>query len=350
MSFSCFYVQQPKHNNNDDEELCCPRQFLRSLFEDGGDNDDDDDENGISKHIWTCPISNTSIVYHLARNAPGHGNRVWNSSMCIAQHLLVPELRMSLLNVDCGNAALKNGRSIKLQQQQFVGVWPPTICIEFGAGAALPSLVLMKEGAGRVVITDRYVNECTFDALRQSVISTNSTTSKEEARLNEECTLEQQRAVVVAHTWGENIDELLSHIGGGSGVHNNNNNNDKDVNITATTGVSSSSSSSSNTIIKANLLIASDCIYNPTYHHALLHSVISTMDNNTGRFVVGYSLHGNVPSKQILDFFTVAQREYGLIIVNELCINYPNGQLGIGSTDIERGVVYIKVLAHGDDG
>jgi predicted nicotinamide N-methyase len=271
--------------------------------------------------------------------------------MCIAQHLLVPELRMSLLNiVGSGNAALKNGITTKQQQQQqFVGVWPPTICIEFGAGAALPSLVLMKEGASRVVITDRYVNECTFDALRQSVIVTNTTTSNEGDRLNEEYTpLEQQRAVVVAHTWGENIDELLSHIGG-SGVHDNNNNNDKDVNITATTGVSSSSSSS-NTIIKANLLIASDCIYNPTYHHALLHSVIGTMDIHTGRFLVGYSLHGNVPSKQTLDFFTVAQREYGLIIVNELCINYPNGQLGIGSTDIERGVVYIKVLAYGDDG
>ena len=74
------------------------------------------------------------------------------------------------------------------------------------------------------------------------------------------------------------------------------------------------------------------------------------MDIHNGLFVVGYSLHGNVPSVQILDFFTVAQREYGLVIVNELCINYPNGQLGIGSTDIERGVVYIKVLAHGDDG
>lgn len=61
------------------------------------------------------------------------------------------------------------------------------------------------------------------------------------------------------------------------------------------------------------------------------------------------SLHGNVPSLQTLEFFTVAQREYGLAIVNELCIEYPDGQLGIGSTDVERGVVYIKILTW-DDG
>ena len=85
----------------------------------------------------------------------------------------------------------------------------PTRCIEFGAGAALPSLVLIHEGAGRVVITDKYVNECTFDALRQSVNNTNFNVNVEEEEdgMNEERTLEQ-RAVVVAHTWGENIDEL----------------------------------------------------------------------------------------------------------------------------------------------
>ena len=325
-----------------DEEYCCQHQFIRSLFDDDGvdndddDDDDNDDENGISKHTWTCPISNTSIVYHLAMNAPGHGNRLWNSSMCIAQHLLLPELRSSIMNF-VGSGASKNGRTTR--QRQLV-VWPPTRCIEFGAGAALPSLVLIHEGAGRVVITDKYVNECTFDALRQSVNNTNFNVivEEEEDSMNEERTLDQH-AVVVAHTWGENIDELLSHIGGG--VHNNNNKNN-DVNITATEVVSSSNTT------KANLLIASDCIYNPIYHHALLQSVVGAMDT-TGIFVVGYSLHGNVPSLQTLEFFTMAQREYGLAIVNELCIEYPDGQLGIGSTDVERGVVYIKILTW-DDG
>lgn len=119
------------------EEYCCQRQFIRSLFDDGVDNDDYDDENGIS----------------------GHGNRLWNSSICIAQHLLLPELRSSIMNF-VGSGASKNGRTTR-QRQQLV-VWPPTRYIEFGAGAALPSLVLIHEGAGRVVITDKYVNECTL--------------------------------------------------------------------------------------------------------------------------------------------------------------------------------------------
>ena len=101
------------------------------------------------------------------------------------------------------------------------------------------------------------------------------------------------------------------------------------MNITATEVVSSSNTT------KANLLIASDCIYNPIYHHALLQSVVGAMDT-TGIFVVGYSLHGNVPSLQTLEFFAVAQREYGLAIVNELCIEYPDGQLGIGRWFISR--------------
>lgn len=70
-------------------------------------------------------------------------------------------------------------------------------CIEFGAGAALPSLVLLKEGADKVVITDRFVNDETFDALRMSV-DTNAKAwdiSKEEVK----------DRVVIIHILGEKM-------------------------------------------------------------------------------------------------------------------------------------------------
>jgi hypothetical protein len=54
------------------------------------------------------------------------------------------------------------------------------------------------------------------------------------------------------------------------------------------------------------MLITSDCIYNRMYHDALLRSATAAMDPNNGLFIVGYSLHGNVPACRALNFFEVA--------------------------------------------
>ena len=276
------------------EEVECSR-FIRGLFNNGEEGSEDDDDSLISEHVWTCPDSDKSIIYyHLAHLAPGHGNSIWNSSECIAKHLLVPEHRSLML----GNL---------IQQYN----WPPSKSIEFGAGAALPSLALLKEGATRVVFTDRFVNEQTFDALRMSVDKNAKLwgISKEEVK---------ERVKILAHTWGEDVERLAQ----------------------STEGVSDGCMACEN----ADLVIASDCIYNPTYHRALLQSVVGAMDKNIGLFIVGYSFHSNVPKSQTLNFFEVAKNEFGLHIVSEITNNY-DGQRGIGSTDAERGVVYVKVLA-----
>jgi predicted nicotinamide N-methyase len=297
------------------------RRFIRSLFVVTGDDaaataaavvdDEDELDEDITEHVWICPHDDDGgaasssasasapepivIRYHLAYRSPGHGNRLWNSSDCIAQHLLHPEYRSKMFG--------------KARLDYFA--WPPEYCIEFGAGAALPSLALLREGAGRVVITDRYVNERTFDALRMSLEknATSCRMSEEEMRV---------RGLVMPHTWGEDIGELLiTQRAAGDGEE---------------------------TARKANLLIASDCIYNPMYHDALLRSATAAMDPIDGLFVVGYSLHGNVPAHQTLNFFDVARRDYGLIIANEYMKEYADGQRGIGCDDGERGAVYIKVL------
>jgi len=57
--------------------------------------------------------------------------------------------------------------------------------------------------------------------------------------------------------------------------------------------------------------------------------------NRKSFFIVGYSLHGNVQSSQILNFFNIAQDEFGLKVVNEFTKEY-DGQKGIGSVDKER--------------
>ena len=275
-------------------------KFIHSLFtsssDDLNDDEEDDEDNHISQHVWHCPEETTSsIIYHLAFLAPGHGDSVWNSSECIAQHLLLPECRTTLFN------------NVKRRSNAHDINWPPQYCIEFGAGAALPSLVLLKEGANKVVITDRFVNDETFDALRMSV-DTNAKVwgiSKEKVK---------DRVAIMPHTWGEDVEKLTRQ-------HTSSNGKEE---------------------CKADLLIASDCIYNPTYHKSLLDSTSSAMDCNS-LFIVGYSLHGNVPSSQILNFFDIAKDEFGLQVVNEFTKEY-DGQKGIGCVDKTRGAVYIKLL------
>ena len=304
------YLDTPNNimtESSDEEEH--QHKLLRSLWNDNDADDkedSDEDSDGISEHVWTscsCPNPNNkdiiSITYHLALLAPGHGNSIWNSSECIAQHLLHPEYRSILFGP----------RLIEHTAYK----WPPSRSIEFGAGAALPSLVLLKEGTNRVIFTDRYVNQQTFDALQLSVDVNAKSWGISEKEVKE-------RVGIIPHTWGEDVEKL-------------------------TMIPTQQTSGDCQELEKAALLIASDCIYNPAHHKALLQSAISALDTIIGLFVVGYSFHGNVPPTQILEFFEVAKsNEFGLEVVNEFEKKY-SGQLGIGGEDENRGTVYVKVLA-----
>lgn len=86
-----------------------------------------------------------------------------------------------MMNV--GNAS-KNGRLTKQQRQ--ITVWPPKRCVEFGAGAALPSLALIKEMNVHLM---HYVNR---------LLRMPQTSNEGDCSMHEEHILEQ-RAVVVAY-------------------------------------------------------------------------------------------------------------------------------------------------------
>lgn len=262
---------------------------LRSMFAtDGGDAGSDEDEDhhhrDISAHTWTSDSGDVTVAYHLAFMAPGHGDALWNSSGCIANHLLAQN-RSKLFGPDAEG---------KMR-------WPPRRALEFGAGAALPSMILLREGAETVICTDRKVNDETFEALQMSV-------EKNCEKWGEE---RKKRMVTKPHTWGEDIEDL-----------------------TADGGV-------------MDLLVASDCIYNPMYHEVLLQSAAGCISKDEGLFVVGYSFHMNVPPEQVTEFFRKAETQYAFAVVSEFKEDY-EGQSGIGSNDHNRGAVYVKVLAHQD--
>ena len=266
----------------DDEEFST--QFLRSMFGGGnGDDDSSDHHEEISEYSWTC--DNIEIIYHLAFSAPGHGDKIWNSSECIAQYLLLDRPKL-------------------FGENKFS--WPPQKALEFGAGAALPSLVLFKEGTKQVICTDGKANDETFEALELSFFKNSQHWGIDKEELKE-------RVLVMPHIWGEEIDSVIEKSSGGN----------------------------------VDLLVASDCIYNPMYHNALLESAVAFMEKESGLFVVGYSFHMNVPPEQVLQFFDKAEHFFGLKILNEFTKQYP-GQPGIGNQEPLRGAVYIKVLAHKD--
>lgn len=188
--------------------------------------------------------------------------------------------------------------------------WPPRRALEFGAGAALPSLVLFREGAEQIICTDRKVNEQTFDALHMSFEKNCLLWGMSEDEKN-------RRVRIMPHTWGEEIEKLTERNGGSGGDN------------------------------MIDLLVASDCIYNPMYHQALLESAAGSINKETGIFIVGYSFHMNVPPGQVLDFFDTAETQFGFQVLSALTKQY-DGQMGIGSNDPTRGAVYMKVLAHKD--
>ncbi|CAJ1961269.1 unnamed protein product [Cylindrotheca closterium] len=286
----------------DDENDDYDYEFMKSMF--GGGNDDDDDSSDdnddpqVTEYSWSCQQDDTKVIYHLAFLAPGHGDAVWNSSDCIAQHLLLEEYRTKKL-FPCGKFE-----------------WPPESALEFGAGAALPSMILLKEGTRRLLSTDQKINEETFDALNLSFQKNAPQWGISQEQI-------QDRVRVLPHSWGVGMDQLRE-----AATIDGNGNDDDDRNAG-----------------NIQLLIASDCIYDPTHHRALLQSVAGTMSRTKGRFVVGYSFHMNVPPHKVMQFFDLAEKEFELKITCEFQQDY-NGQEGIGNHDPKRGAVYIKVLAH----
>lgn len=265
------------------------RASMRSMFGIADDEDYDDDDN-ISQYLWTCNTNTSrplSIIYHLALLAPGHGNSLWNACICIAEHLSSASNRSKLFGLDlCGKMP-----------------WPPNRSLEFGAGAALPSMVLLKEGTERVIITDRRVNDQTFEALELSV-------KKNCQRWG----INKERAVIKPHTWGDDVNKLIE---GDRGEEES-----------------------------ADMLVSSDCIYNPQYHEALLQSAAGTISKKRGLFIVGYSYHTNVSTEQVEAFFSICGA-YKFRVLSEFKKEYKE-QMGIGSKDPKRAVVYCKVLAHRD--
>lgn len=225
-----------------------------------------------------------TVAYELDKFAPGHGNVIWNASLCLAWRIAAPEHR---------HEQLASGAD-----------WPPPRALEFGAGAGIPSFVCLATGVPCVVITDQPGSDATFAALGRAV--------QENALRFSTC---PSRAKILPHLWGEECAPIV-HAAGATEEN------------------------------CFQLLIASDCIYNPAAHAPLLRSCLHLLDLQRGRILVGLSLHSNFPDADVLGFFAAAARA-GLAVVHEgeQRFDSQSGAVWQGR-GTARATVFYKVLAY----
>jgi predicted nicotinamide N-methyase len=96
---------------------------------------------------------------------------------------------------------------------------------------------------------------------------------------------------------------------------------------------------------KFDVVVASDCIYNPECHEILLRSASAVL-GDAGVLIVGFSFHGNAANDAILAFFERAERDFGLCVAREWDVMHDVQGAAVWSKDENRGNVYIKVLKH----
>ena len=229
------------------------------------DDDSEDEEDGLlttsTSTIRGIEGTDFSIQFVTDTNSTGHGNKVWHASIATCRYL-------------------KDRFTVPKREDPT----QPFRCLELGAGTALPSLFLakllssgLKQSSQTSVlrVTDAKYYRNIMQILR-SVDIHDSTGVSENGSIQIE---------VHPHNWGtpiefgrlqENEDSVVS----GFSPH--------------------------------DLVIVSDCIYNPEYHDDLLVSLSRTLalpsstssdpTTNGGVAVVSFSLHGNVRNEVIWEF------------------------------------------------
>jgi hypothetical protein len=214
----------------------------------------------------------------------GHGNRVWHASIAICIYLKKQHhdhLATSLLVAD-GLSRLKS--------------------LELGAGTALPSLfwghLLASSQILRPLSHQRPLIHITdgkqYRNIRQILLSL----SDQHTNMVENVSLR-----VSPHNWGEGLNHETfkdnSNVLCQGPAENDNNPNSYD------------------------LILVSDCIYNPRFHGDLLKTIATTLrlphattdddDGGGGRAILSFSLHGNVPDQDIWNFIdhTIPETRHG---------------------------------------
>jgi predicted nicotinamide N-methyase len=215
------------------------------------------DPNSVcAEHSWTNPNTQQTVFYHLAPNAPGFGDVVWNFSTYVSECV--------------------GGTGADLQfvvpQDASNGVSGLRM-MELGAGAGLPSWTYLANGASVV---------CTDMAQPDQLVAMASSAQK---NMEENAALGRHagaKGYVRNHNWEqpEEVEELLA----------------------------CGSESEEGEARKYDVMVAADCIFLHRLHEDMLNTIVSCLKPTTGILLVGFSLHANVEDEKVFEFFEKAKK------------------------------------------
>lgn len=253
----------------------------QNFYKNGNGDDNDDDENIFTTSTTTLRgiegATDTVVSFVTDSNSSGHGNKVWHASIATCRYLK-DEFLPGFIS--------KRRKNISSERFLFKS-------LELGAGTAVPSFFLAQlllsfydetrgtEGNQPPKSIIRITDAKHYRNIMQIIRSVGIQESL--------CKGEGKNVVEVEvhpHNWGDHID-----LGFESAKETGNDDNDNRYSS------------------QYDLIIVSDCIYNPLYHDVLLISLSEALalpvvdgTKRGGKAVVSFSLHGNVDDSMIWKF------------------------------------------------
>ncbi|KAG7360121.1 lysine methyltransferase [Nitzschia inconspicua] len=235
-------------------------------------NNNNGDEDGLMLSKETIHnLEGITFSFWMDVGSAGHGNRVWHSSIAMCLYLK------------------RNCQEWTVSQSSSSPSSSSTWCsLELGAGTALPSLYL-----GHLLSQENTSSPCflhitdgkQYRNVRQILYSV----SKQPSNI-----LQRSLFRVSPHNWGESLEMEENK---------------------STSFLLRECQRQYNSY---DLILVSDCIYNPQYHKDLLKTIAATLRlprNGCigGKAVISFSLHGNTPDQDIWTFIdhTIPGLHYG---------------------------------------
>jgi hypothetical protein len=262
--------------------------------------EDNDDGDGDGDDLWTFGITelvgieatSTTVRIVTDTNSTGHGNKVWHASIATCRYLNSIFLPALLLSSAASN------KSSRFR------------CLELGAGTAVPSLFL-----GQLLSLLLLKNDNNDDDDDNNNHPTESILRITDAKQYRNI-MQILRSVEIQ----ESLRNGRSCMDGDGNESSSNDTGDNDKITNTTTaaalqlevhphnwggpvdGIGLGQQQQQQQQQQHDLVIVSDCIYDPNYHDDLLVSLSRTLALD-GTAVVSFSLHGNVQDAVIWEFF-----------------------------------------------
>jgi predicted nicotinamide N-methyase len=278
------------------------------LFGNNDSDDEDEDEDDDSTEERSIVLNGVRISYLCDDQSAGHGNKVWHASIALCLYLST----RSMTTLVVGSGDDKNSSKINTAS--------PFQSLELGSGTAIPSLYLAQTIAASLANKSTTTQSCSSMGDGDTATSNKPLVHITDGRQYRNIRQILQSVSLLRQSSLHDDDDVRQRVNVRVSPHNWG----QEIGID---GHDSSSSFFSQECLQTSptnqydLVIVSDCIYNPMYHEALLDSIASTLKfptgttkttntaNNGGRAIVSFSLHGNTKDETVWNFLDMVNHK-----------------------------------------